>query len=59
LYTKLSEAIKKIPEHTELLVELEETCGSEQVVLWKEQVAAWQEDQSVKPDPYQETLGGM
>lgn len=46
--------MKKIHEHSEVLTELEESCGADQIATWKKQRDAWQQDHSAKPDPYQD-----
>lgn len=50
--------MKKIQEHSEILEEMEESCGKEQVALWKAQRDEWQRDHKVKPDPYQDSFEG-
>jgi hypothetical protein len=58
LHDKLDEAMKKIKEHLEILEEMEQSCGADQITKWKAQRDAWQLDQTAKPDPYMDGFEG-
>jgi hypothetical protein len=50
--------MKKIKEHSEILEEMEESCGTDQIAIWKKQRDEWQLDHTKKPDPYMDGFEG-